>query len=239
MRTHACYDPFPQFSEGRTVTLSREESAHLSTVRRVRRGDLVSLFNGVGDVVEGELLDADRRGARIRMLRVVERQEPPSPARQLALALTKGDAFNAALRHGVELGATAIIPLMAAHSVVVLTEESVESKLARWRLMMIDALKQCERTWLPALSEPMLVEEALDPAPGMTILAAMEREDAAPLPSLREELRAQDVRILIGPEGGWSPEERTAILARARPVSLGPAILRAETAALAALAMLA
>jgi 16S rRNA (uracil1498-N3)-methyltransferase len=241
MRVYRCFARLDGVKAGDRLTLSAEESRHLVSVRRAAARLSVVLCDGEGTVATGTLERAAHDGALVR-IEALEAQPEPSPARELALALTRTDAFDDALHRAVELGVTAIHPVLGDHSVVDLDGRRAEKRVARWERITVEALKQCERAWLPGVSAPAPLHGRLEDfrARGITPVALLERDrDARPLHDMRGTLLDRDIAVLVGPEGGWSGGER-ALLVETPGVlraTLGDAILRAETAAIAALAI--
>jgi 16S rRNA (uracil1498-N3)-methyltransferase len=224
---------------GSRVLLAREEATHLTRVLRARAGDRVVVLDGRGRRAEAVVADA-KSGAL--ELGAVTEFPPPLPALELALALTRTEAFEEALARAIELGISGFRPIACEHAMVRLDAARRAARLDRWRRLAIERLKQCERLWLPALHEPVPVAEALEAAvtAGLTGVALLER---AACPGLAEVLAGLEpdapVCLFIGPEGGWAVEERQALESACRPASLGSAVLRSETAALAAVALAA
>lgn len=201
------------------ATLSAPQAHYLKNVLRLKAGEAIRVFNPA----QGECLAVfDGKGAA-----VTERLRPPfAEGRRVHLyapPLAK-DRMDFMIEKGVELGMTDFHPL--------LTERTQIRKVNddRLRAQMIEAAEQCERMDIPALHKSVSVGAALEQAQG-TVLAAIERLDEVANASCDG-----DVSILIGPPGGWSGKEREWLLAKAQPLSLGDAVLRAETAALVALA---
>jgi 16S rRNA (uracil1498-N3)-methyltransferase len=155
----------------------------------------------------------------------------------LCAAIVKFDHFEWMIEKATELGVAAIVPMVS-----VRTERSLDKaapkRLERWRRIGLEASQQSRRAHLPEIAEPASWRDAL--ATAGTLRYALDENGARPLPAMFPvERRADDsVALLIGPEGGWTEEERSEFTAAGWiPVSLGPSILRAETAALAALAI--
>jgi len=113
--------------------------------------------------------------------------------------------------------------------------------MERWQRIAVESLKQCERRWLPEVAPPVELEALLADLKtrDITPVVLLERaKDVPPLSGMRDKLASVGVCLLIGPEGGWSPEEAELLRKSGTAASLGDAILRSETAALAALALL-
>jgi 16S rRNA (uracil1498-N3)-methyltransferase len=211
---------------GATVTLEAEEEHHLAVRRSAPESD-IELLDGVGGRGVGRLVPAGKR-LTVRLERVST--EPlPTP---LVLAVGAGDRdrFGMVVEQGAQLGATTIVPLRTERSAHVATRLRDEH-LERLRRRAREAIKQCGAAWAPVVADPLELSELLArPRTGAGWLADEAGEALAALPA------AEPLTVVVGPEGGFTPEERTAILAAGfRPRRLGPSRLRFETAALAAL----
>jgi len=220
-----------------TATLSPRESAHLVRSLRARRGDTVVLLDGAELVAEGRLASADGEAAAVELLKV-SRAPLPSPAIALAQSMPKGGAMDDLVRSAAEAGAAEIQPLMTARCEVRLDPGRAADKAARWRDQAIEACKQCGNPWLakvaPAATFRAWCDALPPPAAGEMRLTASLEIDAAPIARV-DLAAAARVLWLVGPEGDLTPEEYAAArLAGFRPVTLGPNVLRAETAGLAA-----
>ena len=222
--------------EGDRLVLDEARRHYLVHVMRAVPGDPVRVFNaGCGEWTGRIASDGGKREVAIVIgLRLRPALEaPPGPA--LLLAPLKRDATDLAVRMATELGAGAIHP--------VLTARTVASRVNRDRLAAIarEAAEQCERLDIPPISTPVPLAVLLGAWRGGAIAVAVER---ARLPSRRLGRAGADAvppeALLIGPEGGFSPDELDVILARPfiQPVSLGALVLRAETAVAAGLALL-
>jgi 16S rRNA (uracil1498-N3)-methyltransferase len=214
---------------GLTVEATAAQAHHLATVMRRASGDRLRLFNGR----DGEF--AARIGALGRdkaSLRVEDRLRPqnPEPDLWLAFALLKRDATDLVVQKATELGAAALLPVITERTIAIRVNE------ARLAAIAIEAAAQCERLTLPRLHAPRRLTAVLgDWQPARRLFAAAERAAA---PGIRA--AHGPAALLVGPEGGFTPAELDAL--QAHPfvtlVSLGPRILRAETACIAGLALL-
>jgi 16S rRNA (uracil1498-N3)-methyltransferase len=207
--------------------------AHQATaVLRLRAGEPVVVFDGSGGEWAAELVGSGR-AVSVRLL------EERFPAREPGLHVTleqavlKADRFEWVLQKGTELGIGAFQPLLTRRTVA-----GGAGRLDRWRRIVVEAAEQCGRCRVPEVAEPRRLEDVLArPAPAV-LLWENERRQPFPVALAAAVARATGtggVRLMVGPEGGFDPEEaRAALEAGALPASLGPRILRAETAALAA-----
>jgi 16S rRNA (uracil1498-N3)-methyltransferase len=217
---------------------------HLVRVLRLRPDAALTLFDGRGGEYPATLLAASGRGARVRTgaHAAVERE---SPLRLTLLqGIARGERMDLILQKATELGVARLVPLACERSVVRLDAAQAAKRLEHWRAIAIAACEQCGRNRLPEI-DAVLPSERIADAPGGAATPAGARtarlllEPGAPLGLTRAAAGLHAVTLLVGPEGGLSERER-ALAARAgfTACSLGPRILRTETAPLAALAVL-
>ncbi len=222
---------------GETVCLDRDESHHALTVLRRHEKAPVTLVDGRGHRLTASLVGKSGKLAQLEILSVsFDASEQAAPRLGLACGVVKGRRWEWVLEKAVELGAHRITPLLTEHGVV----EPREGRRERWLAILRAALKQSGRCWLPELDEPVAVGEWLagrEAGPLWYGAVPAERETAAGDPVATA--GAGWLTVAIGPEGGWSPDERAALVgAGAQVLDLGPHVLRTETAAAAALALL-
>lgn len=228
LRLHTALDLAPG-----PLTLGKDQSHYVANVMRAKPGEDVLLFNGRDGEWRGRF-DAVAKSGVIVAVEEQTRPQAPEPDLWLLAAPIKKDNVDLVAEKAAELGASALWP--------VFTRRTVMSRVNTERLAahMIEAAEQCERLTVPVVMEPTPLDKALagwDAARPLIFLD--ESGGGAPLVQVLADLPAGPLAVLVGPEGGFAPEER-ALLARlpfARPVGLGPRILRAETAAIAALAV--
>jgi len=232
-----CPQPLPA---GATVELPEPVAHHLHVLRLAAGDDLV-LFNGEGGQVRARLVEVGKRRASAAVL-AHEAVEAELPYRAtLAQGLPEGAKMDWIVEKAIELGAAAIQPLAARRSVVRLSGERADKRLAHWQGVVISAAEQCGRNRVADVAPVQDFARWLaapDDGGGVRILLSP-RADA----SLAQWARGrppQDVTLLVGPEGGFTDQEEAAALAAgALALSMGPRVLRTETAGLAALAILA
>ncbi|QJU56680.1 16S rRNA (uracil(1498)-N(3))-methyltransferase [Sphingomonas sp. AP4-R1] len=214
-------------SDGALLTLDGAQANYLANVMRLKAGDPVRLFDDRTGEWLAETNDAGRRSVRLRITAKLREREAV-PDIWLLFAPLKKDRLHYLIEKATELGAARLQP--------VLTQRSIVDKPnpERLRAHMIEAAEQCDRTALPELADQEKLTAVLANWPEDRALLFADEAGGQPIASVAPGAAA----ILIGPEGGFTDEERARIRAhpKAVPISLGPRILRAETAAAAALA---
>jgi 16S rRNA (uracil1498-N3)-methyltransferase len=233
----------PDRSRGDSFPLGEGESRHAVQVLRLRPGDPVRVLDGAGGVLDAVIESADRREAHV----AVQHRTFVSPPRiriVLLLALLKGRALDFVLEKAVELGVSAIVLVDAARSVARIEAADLSRKQEAWRQTLVEAAKQSGNPWLPTLHGPLPPGDAIQSAGASRLLLASLQPGAEHLGTALGSApnggtATETVAIAIGPEGDFTPDEEAVFRAAgAIPVTLGPLVLRAETAALAALAVI-
>jgi len=227
---------FVEKFDGQRALVSGDRAHHLGVVLRAQEGQLYELSDGTR-VCLGRIEKVARDNVEFALLEELP-AEAPKLRVVLLLSVVKFDAFEWAIEKATELGVTEIVPLAAARSEKGLVA-AAEKRSERWRKIVLEAAQQSRRVKLPIL-RPVARPEAAFAALGdrMGILLS-ERVDAPALRVVLNDRAASQVVLAIGPEGGWTNEERdAAVNARFHEASLGRLILRTETAVVAALASL-
>jgi 16S rRNA (uracil1498-N3)-methyltransferase len=217
--------------------LSGEDARHLRQVLRAEPGQVYELSDN-RSVYLAEIETVRKDQVSFRVLEKLAAEEPPLRL-TLFLALIRFERFEWALEKATELGVEALVPVRTARSEKGL-ERAVLKRLERWRRIVRESSQQSRRARLPEIGAPASLDQALQTACGQRYF--LDEDGGVPLLSAlpRERARGDQVCLLIGPEGGWTDDERQhAAQAGWSSVSLGPSILRAETAALAAVSVLA
>ena len=246
MSTHRFYLA-PEEWTSEAPGLDPSDSHHCADVLRLGPGDRIVVFDGLGTVAEAELTEVRRKRC---LLRIGEsRVAPGLPcAITLVQSVPKGKNMDLILQKAVELGASAIVPMLSARTVVKVDDAADASrKRERWQQIVLEACKQCGRNAVPQVSLPTGARDPFPgiPRPDLILLASLQPgavgiKEALAGEAASKGLLPQSVAVLIGPEGDFTPEEIAGFLALgAVPVTLGPMILRAETAALYCLSVLA
>ncbi len=222
---------------GDTVAVTGDEGRHAAIVRRIRKGEIVLVSDGIGNAIKGPVLTADVNGLTVEVTEVL--RDPARPLRfTVVQALAKGDRTELALEMLTELGVDEIVPWQASRSVVKWAPDRVERALARWRNIVREATKQSRRFRVPRVSPPLTTPElALRVAePALTLVL---HEGADAWPSVADLPAEGEVMVIIGPEGGLTPEELDLFAeAGGRPTLIADAVLRTSTAGVVALAQL-
>ena len=216
----------PPLGEGVLVALDGGQANYLGNVLRMKEGDELLLFDGVSGEWLARVAEAGKKRMTLGVVRRTRPQEA-TPDLTLAFAPIKKGRIEYLIEKAVELGVSRLQPVVTRRTIV------DKLNLDRMRSHIVEAAEQCGRTALATIAEPMKLEAFLRTRdPGQALYFA---DETGGTPAVAA-FRAGPATILIGPEGGFVPEEAEAIRAAsgATAISLGPRILRAETAALAA-----
>jgi 16S rRNA (uracil1498-N3)-methyltransferase len=217
---------------GETICLPRDKAHHISHVLRMRTGDVIKLFNDSGDEYESRIIEITKKNAQLEIgvSSCVANESPLSI--NLCLAIARGQHMDLSIQKAVELGVNTITPLISAFSNVKLQDNRIENKLAHWQNIIISAAEQCGRNKLAQLQNPVAFSEWLDTATTMTriMLHPGKQQSLSSVKSVKNK-----VALIIGPEGGFSePEAELAQEKGCVLISVGPRILRTETAVISA-----
>lgn len=218
---------------GGEIALDDRATHHLVRVLRRRRGDRLVIFNGRGVQAEAEIVSAHRQhGCRVRVLELVAQQTESSQWIELVQGVARGEKMDQIIRQSVELGVSAIRPLITRYCEVRPAE--FDRRLARWREIVVNACEQCGRSRLPEVHAPIEADQ-LDCRARSRLMLIPGAAD-----SLARLVPAEGgIAIAIGPEGGLAEEDTAALAGRGfQPRHLGPRILRTETAGPAAIAII-
>jgi 16S rRNA (uracil1498-N3)-methyltransferase len=227
------------------IRLTPEESHHLVVVNRCGRGDPVVAFDGHGREWITECIDASKAAAVLRVKSA--RQAPPLPHEiTLGQALPKGATMDDIIRQATEVGAARIVPLLSERTQVHLDADRQDKKIEKWRVTAIEAAKQCGNPWLPEIAplQPFSAFVAAAKDYDLKLVASLHAGTMSLKIALRHyhdrhQAAPRKVLWLVGPEGDFSPAEMTAaITAGFQPITLGPLVLRSDTAAIYALSIL-
>ena len=236
----------PENWDPRELALRGSEAHHAHHVLRMQAGDKLVLFNGEGRELTAEITNvADNE---IRLQKLHESETAPLRCKiVLGQAIPKGKNMDLIMQKAVEIGAAEIAPIISDRTIVQLDSESASQKQAKWQQIAIEAAKQCGQNWLPRVHAPKKLGEffsASEPVFDLRLIGSLQ-PDAQQLKKILKTYssehgdRPRSVLMLVGPEGDFTPAELA--LARrhgCQPITLGPIILRVETAAIYCLSVL-
>ncbi len=220
---------------GEIVNLENDAAHYLGRVLKVRTGDTVQVFNGRGGCYEAGIIGIDKRSVSIKPLRYLAENNESALALTLAQGISRGQHMDYTVQKAVELGVTRIVPLFTEFSNVRLAAERAGKRLDHWQKIITSACEQSGRNILPVLVEPVPLQEwvSSDTSP---LKLLMDPEAGQGLSMLTA--NNSNITLLCGPEGGLSQKEiEYALACGYQKISLGPRILRTETAAIAAIAV--
>lgn len=229
-------------ADGKSVTLSADESRHARDVLRLGPGDEVFIFDGEGREYQGAISDVTSRTMTVDIVEQVEPAKPESPLDlTLAVALLKSEKFDLVVQKATELGVTRMLPLVTERADVKIREpQDAKRKLERWQRIALESAKQCGRARLMKIDPPSNFADALDALDNAEQKFFFAERSGGPLKQPGNDgSNVESVAALVGPEGGWTDQEiERASASDWKIVTLGGRILRAETAAIAIAALL-
>jgi len=254
-RVHRFFIPPDKWNPGALV-LGESETHHARDVLRLKRGDKAIVFNGRGREITAEIIDLGRDEIRLRKLHQTE----TSPLRcriTLGQAIPKGKNMDLIVQKAVEIGASEIAPLISERTIVDLDPKEAAQKQAKWQQIAIEAAKQCGQNWLPEIARPRKLKDFFAGASAamnfnerratrapLQLIGSLQR-DARHLKQILADYQTEHrsppsaVLMLIGPEGDFTPAELSLAKSHGcQPITLGPIILRVETAAIYCLSVL-
>ena len=221
--------------------LEEGESHHVLKVLRFGVGDHITVFDGDGSEARGDIVAVEAGKVTLRIGPKLESQ-PLGCALTLAQAIPKGKQMDFIVQKATELGAARIAPLFSARTIVQLDVKDAEKKRDKWQEIAIEACKQCGQNRLPEIAVPLSPKTFFEKQePSEVMLIASLQPDARRIKNvLADHPNPRSVCVFVGPEGDFTPAELALAKSMGcRPITLGPIILRAETAALYCLSVLA
>lgn len=243
---HRFYLP-PERTLGPSLKLAGGEAHHALRVLRLRPGDRVTVLDGAG----GEwFCEIERSGRQEVGLRVLDKRSHPAQACRITLvqAIPKGKCFDCIIEKATELGAARVAPLLTERVVVRLEGKEIAGKLAKWRAVAIEAIKQCGTPWLPEICAPQTLSEVLagreQSGFDLSLMGCLQPDSPHPRKYFEQFKSAHgrpphSVSLWIGPEGDFTPAEYDILKqSGVKPMSFGPLVLRADTAAVYGLSIL-
>ena len=241
---HRFYIPAENWNPD-ALKLDEGESHHALDVLRMKQGDRAVVFNGKGAEATVEITDVQKNSVGLRRLH--DSKTPPLTCRiTLAQAIPKGKNMDLIVQKATELGAAAIAPLLSERTVIQYEEGEGEKKREKWEAVAIEAAKQCGQNWLPEIHHPQSPKEFFHATPryDLMLIASLQPDSLHFKKVLAEYLTANgrkpaNALILVGPEGDFTPAEISLAKSHGcRPITLGPIVLRTETAAIYSMSIL-
>ena len=209
---------------------------HAVRVRRLRNGDELVLFGGAGSEALARLVDVGRNRADVEIVAVAAVGRESPLAITLLQGISSGDRMDYTLQKAVELGVVAIVPVIAERAIARLSGDRADKRLAHWRQVVVSACEQCGRNVIPDVAPAIALADALTKCSSATatryVLSVANGIRLRELP-----VPPGPIVLMAGPEGGLTDdEEAAAVVAGFGRLTLGPRVLRTETAAIAAMA---
>ncbi len=230
----------PDNIKKRQAVITGPDVKHIQKVLRLGEGDAVTLLDGRGNQYQANITGYNRDAVFCSIVSKDAAVGEPPVKVTLVQGLPKGDKMELVIQKGTELGVTRFIPLKCIRSVVKLDEKKAVERQKRWQRVALEAAKQCRRPLVPKVSVPLKWQEVIDEIPEDALLIIpWEGETAASVKDVLANREYNNIYIVVGPEGGFEPSEiDNAKMCGAKTVTLGPRILRTETAGLALISIL-
>jgi 16S rRNA (uracil1498-N3)-methyltransferase len=241
---HRFYLP-PAECQKEPLALSERESHHAVNVLRIRPHERVVVLSGAGDEFLCEVRETGRRNVTLMVLQ--KNRIPPLPCQvTLAQAVTRGKTMEMIVQKATELGAHRIVPILSGRTVAQVKSEAARTRLEKWAATAVEAIKQCGSAWLPHIEWPLSPQEFLLRAEtfDLPLIATLQSDARHPrerFDSFRSERKRSpgSICVWVGPEGDFTPAEINSVRAAgALPITLGPLVLRSETAAIYCLSVI-
>ena len=228
-----------------TLTLTGSEAHHAMRVLRVQTGERVSVLDGAGQILDCTIASASGKSVSLKVVNRVRAAAPPC-AVTLLQAVPKGKIIESIIQKAVELGAARVVPIVSERVVSQIDSDAAEAKAAKWRQVAVEAMKQCGNAWLPKVEAPISLPSFLDRAEKFDLALVGCLESGSRHPRVWfEKYRAghnrnpATVGVWVGPEGDFTAREYALIKgAGGSPITLGPLVLRVETAAVYCLSVI-
>lgn len=220
------------------LTITGTDAHHLMHVMRAKLGNIIEVAGADGKAGRMEIAGLSPEAVQLRLVERLEEEKESPVAITLYQCILKGEKMDFVVQKAVELGAVRLVPVVSRNVVVRLDAKKQAAKCARWQKIADEAAKQCGRSQRLAVDPVMSLEEVTGQA-GEKLVFCYELEEQQTMGELLKDLEGTEIPLLIGAEGGFTEAEAKRLVeAGAHCVTLGSRILRAETAALVALAIL-
>lgn len=217
-----------------SIELAETTSHYLSKVLRLQKGRELILFNGRGGEFSAEITDIHKKSVVVNINAFSADNRESSLQLELAIGVSRGERMDWVLQKATELGVTRITPLITERTEVKLDGERADKKMGHWQQIIISACEQCQRNLLPELAEPIVFSEWVSQCEAELKFVLHHRDNKG----LPQDISTTSVVVLIGPEGGLDDNEiAQAINKNFSSLTLGPRVLRTETAPVAAISL--
>lgn len=225
----------PDLVATKEVVITGDEAKHAVSVRRMRIGEAIAVTNGKGLKLRGKVIAFDKASLTLEVFETIQETQPELQY-VLVQALAKGDRDELAIQAATELGVAAILPWQATRSVSIWEGKKKETGRARWQQIVLEAAKQSLRSFVPSVGDVVTTAELASVLPTFDLVLVLDPTGEKKLRDLKYPAGGK-VAIVVGPEGGISPEELQKF-AGAEIINLGSNVLRTSTAGPAVLAAL-
>jgi len=231
----------PENLKSKNVTLEGDEFHHLRNVSRLEVGEFVELLDGAGQIAKAKITEIKKKLAVLEVLDIKTLRPMPVPHIEIVLCLPRFQKMDMIIQKAAELGAAKISPVVSDRSFLKNVSKELSTKMPRWKKISIEACKQSGRAWPMGWSDPETLDEALLRLQKRSGLFLFEGESALDIKSAltKFESAPNQLTVFIGAEGGFSPKEVEKFKDLGfDPVTLGPLVLRVETACIAILSVI-
>lgn len=235
MRIPRIFQPVSLVS-GKVLELDAQATAHITRVLRLKAGDALRIFDGKGGEYEAAIRNVERRVTTVEIGAFVEKNVESILELVLVQGISRGERMDYTVQKAVELGVARIVPVLTQRTVVNLKGDRKQKRRDHWQAVVNSACEQCGRNTIPEVAPVTTLHEWLGkPNGGLKLVLHHRAQSGLPAQTVEQE----PVTLLIGPEGGLSPDEIIAAQSAGySPLRLGPRVMRTETAAVAALSVL-
>jgi len=235
----------PDQCRNAVLELTDREVKHAVQVLRVAHGERITVLDGAGNELLCDVLNVGKRAVRLTVQHRHHTPRPPCPV-TLFQAIPKGRVMDVIVQKATELGAARVVPIVTERVVAHLDGEGAEHKAEKWRAIAIESIKQCGSSWLPDIATPLTLQQQLARREtfDLSLIASLQEDSRHPRARFRDfesthKRKPASVGVWVGPEGDFSPAEMNTIKAEgALPITLGPLVLRSDTAAIYSLSVL-
>ena len=218
---------------GETGTIGGTDARHIRTVLRMKPGDTLVVLDGAGNDFEAEIMSISSDEVRVSPVKRIQHNTDSPVKITLAQAMLKGKKMDTLARQITELGITRWVPFFSGRSIPVPTKSKLPARLERWRSIVMESLKQCQRSRLTEVDDIVSFDKVLELGSMSDVKLIFWEEETRTLHEVLDPVpdKCEKICVILGPEGGFSESEiEKAVSLGFQSVSLGPRVLKAETA---------